>query len=129
MDELKMLIDMVAALPAMAMWVLVGFFAYKVVVVGSIYGLVRFVVDKLHSWLTGPPRPEPPGPPIQVDGLVGGISITGCAPAIIEQIKRIRGKGLNIHSPYIHSQSVDWLREAIDEKEMNTVLDKAKAKA
>ncbi len=35
MEELKLLIEMVADLPQMALWVLVGFFVYKVVIVGS----------------------------------------------------------------------------------------------
>ena len=44
MDELKILIGMVADLPQLAIWVLVAFYAYKVVVIGSVYGLLRFVI-------------------------------------------------------------------------------------
>jgi hypothetical protein len=34
----------------------------------------------------------------------------------MDQLRRVRGKGTNINSDYIHGCSVDWLREAIDEK-------------
>ena len=54
MDELKLLIEMVANLPQMAIWVLVAFWAYKVVVIGSIYGVIRLAIVKLHDWLTTP---------------------------------------------------------------------------
>jgi len=37
---------------------------------------------------------------------------------MITQIKRIKGKNLNIESNYIHEESVDWLREAINAKEI-----------
>jgi len=49
MDELKLLIDMVANLPTLAVWVLVGYLAYKVVVVGSIYGVIRLLIIKGHD--------------------------------------------------------------------------------
>lgn len=52
MEELKVLVGMVAELPSMALWVVAFFFAYKVVVVGSIYGVIRLAIVKLHSVLT-----------------------------------------------------------------------------
>lgn len=58
MDELKLLIELVASLPTMAIWVLVGFYVYKVTVIGSIYGLLRLSIVKLHDWLTKPKRVE-----------------------------------------------------------------------
>lgn len=58
MDELKLLIELVASLPTMAIWVLVGFYIYKVTVIGSIYGLLRLCIVKMHDWLTKPKRIE-----------------------------------------------------------------------
>lgn len=52
MDELKLLIEMVANLPTLAIWVLVGYLVYKVAVIGSIYGLLRLLIEKTHNWLT-----------------------------------------------------------------------------
>lgn len=47
MEELRLLVEMVADLPHMALWVVAAFFVYKVIVVGSIYGVIRFVAAGL----------------------------------------------------------------------------------
>src|SRR5688572_8180059 len=111
---------MVAGLPSMALWVIAFFFVYKVVVIGSIYGLLRFFIAKMHDWLTRPRKP--PVPQIEmkeirplIDGMC--ISMEPIAEDLITELKRIRGKNVGIHSQYIHRQSLDWLREAINEKE------------
>lgn len=54
MDELKILIETVANLPNLTVWVLVGFLSYKIVVVGSIYSVIRLLIEKTHNWLTKP---------------------------------------------------------------------------
>jgi len=51
MEELKILVEMVASLPQMALWVIAFFFIYKVMVIGSIYGVIRFCVGKFHDVL------------------------------------------------------------------------------
>lgn len=48
MDELKEVVSLISTLPTLATWVFVGFFAYKVVIIGSLYGTVRFVVEKIY---------------------------------------------------------------------------------
>ena len=111
MEELKLLVEMVAKLPAMAMWVIVAFFAYKVIVVGSIYGVIRFSVDKLHSWLVTRKVEYK-----EIRPMLDGMCIRTQTDNLIAQIRRIRGKGTNIDSEYVHEQSVEWLREAIDAK-------------
>lgn len=120
MNELKLLIQLVSELPAMAIWVLVGFYAYKVIIVGSIYGVIRFGIDRLHSWLTTPKhRLER----VDISGVLNGTTITndGSHEALIAQLNRIRGKGLGINSTFIHHRSVEWLREAIDAKEKSDI--------
>ena len=44
--------------PNIALWVLVIIYGFKVVIVGSIYGVVRFAIDKAHSAYVNerPPR-------------------------------------------------------------------------
>lgn len=49
MEELQLLVNMVANLPSMALWVLAGFFAYKTIIIGSIYGVTRLGIIKLHD--------------------------------------------------------------------------------
>ena len=111
MEELKMLVEMVAKLPALAIWVLVMFWAYKVVVVGSVYGLIRFVVSKAHDYLVQQKTKS-----LDVVYKLGPLLITAEMENFMEQLKRVRGKGLTIQSDFIHHQSVNWLRDAIDDK-------------
>ena len=54
MEELKLLIEMVKGLPQMALWVVGLFFAYKVAVIGSVFGLIKLGINKLHSYFTTP---------------------------------------------------------------------------
>jgi hypothetical protein len=50
MEELEQLILLIGKLPTLAIWVLVGFFAYKTIVIGSIYGVIKLAIVKLHDW-------------------------------------------------------------------------------
>jgi len=109
MDELKLLIEMVANLPSMALWVLVGFWAYKVICIGSIYGVIRLAITKAHDWLSNPRSKE-------IRPLLEGLVISGEMEELIRQLKRIRNKGFNSNSSYIHGSDVEWLSQAIDEK-------------
>jgi len=52
MEELKELIDLISKLPELAIWVLVAFWCYKIIVIGSIFGIIKLFIVKLHSWLT-----------------------------------------------------------------------------
>lgn len=113
MEELKTLIAMVKELPDLALWVIALFWAYKVVVIGSIYGVIRFVVEKTHSWLTTPKHTLEVK---EIRPMLDGMVITGQLEPLIAQLRRLAGKGTSINTPYIHDRSVDWLREAIDEK-------------
>lgn len=114
MDELKLLVEMVSSLPAMATWVLVGFFAYKVVVVGSIYGVIRFVAGRCFDWLQQKKAKEVEYKEIRP--MLEGMCIKVETDRLISQLNRLRGRGVGIKSDYIHGQSVDWLRDAIDKK-------------
>ena len=108
MEELKILVDMVAKLPQTALWVLVGFWAYKVIVVGSIFGVIRYVVWALHSWLTRKDQ--------NVRLLLDGLVISGAQEALVAQLHRLRNRSHPGHLQYTHRSDVEWLREAIDAK-------------
>jgi hypothetical protein len=49
MEELKQLIELVLKLPSTALWILAGYLFYKLSVIASIYGLIRYAIEKLHS--------------------------------------------------------------------------------
>jgi hypothetical protein len=114
MEELKLLVEMVASLPSMALWVIAFFFIYKVAVVGSIYGVVRFTVGKIHDWLITRKTREIEYKEIRP--MLDGMCIKVATETLIAQLHRLRGKGIGIKSEYIHAQSVEWLRDAIDAK-------------
>ena len=58
MEELETIIKAIASLPHMAIWALVIFYGYKVAVIGSIYGVVRFVISKGVEAYTSPKRQQ-----------------------------------------------------------------------
>lgn len=102
MDELKLLIELVASLPTMAIWVLVGFYVYKVTVIGSIYGLLRLCIIKMHDWLTKPKRIE-----FTMDGYVINNEV---AAQLRNEIRRLA----RTTSGVIYSTDVAKLSRAID---------------
>lgn len=106
MEDLKLLIEMVAKLPNTALWVLAGYLVYKLAVIGSWFGLARFFIDKLHSWLTKQN--------VDVRLLLDGQTVTGTKDALLTQLERVRLQGYT--GGYIHQSHIDWLREAIDDK-------------
>lgn len=114
MEELKILIEMVKHLPAMALWVIAAFFAYKVVIIGSIYGVIRYIGGRLFDWLQQKKAREVEYK--EVRPMLDGMCIKTETDKLIAQLNRVRGRGISIKSDYIHAQSVDWLREAIDMK-------------
>lgn len=105
MEELKLLIEMVADLPQMALWVLVGFFIYKVVIVGSIYGVLRLLIERAHSWLTTPRERL-----VQHKNMIGDITCLVDPEDVIRQLQRVSTTTM------MHQSDLRWLREAIDAK-------------
>lgn len=53
-EELKQILLIIKDLPHMVMWVLAGLLLYKVVVVGSVYGVIRLAIIKLYDYNVGP---------------------------------------------------------------------------
>lgn len=100
MEELKELISMLAHLPQLTVWVLAGFLAYKLAVVGSIYGVIRLIVVKVHDWKVNPA-------PVQL--RLGTRTINeDVAEALRAQVARIGD------SAYIHYRDVQKLKDALD---------------
>ena len=101
MDELKLLISMVADLPSLAVWVLVGYLAYKVAVVGSIYGVIRLLIVKAHDVMVTRKT-------VVKAGELGCIN-DSVRNMLIIQIERLKTSGV-----YLHSSDVMKLAQAID---------------
>lgn len=104
MEELKLLIQTVAGLPTLTLWILGGYLLYKLAILGSLYGTIRYLADKFVEWRTKPQESL-----VRKEFNLGGITITeGVGNSLISQILRIARSG------YIHSGDVIFLRDAID---------------
>ena len=109
MNELKLLIEMVANLPTLAVWVLVGYLLYQISIIGSVYGLARFAIDRLYKWKTTPTERN-----VEVRLLIDGMCISGTQDRLMQQLERVRVAGFD--GGYIHDTHVTWLASAIDDK-------------
>lgn len=98
MEELKILIEAVAGLPTITLWVLVGYLIYKLCVIGSIYGVIRFGIEKFVEWKLAPKEFK-----------VG----TQCINEQVESQLQAQLNRLTAYQ-YIHSSGVEALEKAID---------------
>ena len=112
MDELKLIIEAIAGLPTITVWVLFGYLVYKLAVVGSVYGLIRFAVEKLHDAYVRGKRQELV---VMLDGLEFDKATT--KTELLKQLRRLQfiGKPNEYRSNSIHeAYGVTLLRETID---------------
>lgn len=98
MEELKLLIEAVAGLPTITLWVLVGYLTYKLAVIGSMYGVIRFGISKFVEWKTMPREFK-----------VG----TQCINEDVERGLQVQIARLVSYS-YIHGDAVGTLKQALD---------------
>jgi len=115
MEELKLIIEAIAGLPTIMVWVLLGYLVYKLAVVGSVYGLLRFGIEKMHDVAVEKRKP----PPVEIGILLDGINFDSesTKTALLMQLNRLRfiGKATEAPSYSIHKDyGVRKLREAID---------------
>ena len=98
MDELKLLIEAVAGLPTITVWILLGYLVYKLCVIGSIYGVIRYGIEKFVEWRSIPTVFKIAGKAINED----------VAYQLEVQITRLAS------TTYIHSSDVVKLTKALD---------------
>jgi hypothetical protein len=102
-EELKSLIQVVNGLPQLAIWVAVGFWAYKVIIIGSVYGVIRLAINKSYAAYT---RPSKEDINVTIDGII-----------YYEQKKRLIGILKRVvPDKYDTGESLDWLEDAINAK-------------
>lgn len=102
MEELKLLIEAVAGLPTITLWVLVGYLIYKLAIIGSTYGVIRYALDTFIKWKNKPDEV------VYKIGDNAPVIDDQVANAILREIRRIRS------TSYIHMSDVNDLRIAID---------------
>jgi len=103
MEELKLLIEAVAGLPTLTVWILIGYLIYKLSIVGSTYGVIRYALDTIIKWRNKPHVVE------YHIGKDTPVINDEVAEAILRQIRRIRS------TSYIHMSDVNELTKSIDE--------------
>lgn len=107
MEELKQIVDMIASLPTMALWVLTGYWIYKLAIIGSVYATIRFCVAKFVDWKTTPPPPPHP----VVYNFKGILVNEDVAIALAGQLTRLQtdsGYG------YVHASDIARLTKGLD---------------
>lgn len=105
-EELKALIAVVNSLPQLALWVAIGFWAYKVIIIGSVYGVIRLAINKAYSAWTNPKRQEMG---VAIDGLI----YYSDKSRLIGELSRILPADRSWGSA---ENALAWLSEAITEK-------------
>jgi len=132
MEELRQLVEILKEVPTMGMVVLGGYLLYKLVIVGSVFGVVRLLITKSTGIFTARTNTKLEANRQKADqqkrehdlqsseyaySLLKNITIDDRLPELMLQLRRLRGIGSG-GSAYIHSRDIKWLREAIDAKKI-----------
>lgn len=113
MDTLIELLKELAALSGPALWLgglaIVGLFAYKIFIVGSIYGVVKFCAQKIHDTMVKerPPRKE------IIEWKCTDYLITGTEPEFKALVAQVDKATLGIGSKYLHESDIQFISKAV----------------
>lgn len=132
MDELKQLAEIVKDLPTIGLFILAAYFFYKMFIIGSVFAITRFLIGQLTGSYNNrverftnirQTEAETSKERVVNESLdrhyatIKHMVINEEMPSLLVQIGRLIGKGTNVKTQYVHNHGVDWLRQAIDEKE------------
>lgn len=101
-DALKEIVVLVEKLPNIAIWILAGLLFYKVVVIGSWFGIAKLLIERSYSYLKL--KAEEPRA-ISLKHLLCQVSET----RLTDVLKKARR-----HSEYLHGSDLNWLEDLID---------------
>lgn len=108
---LELVIELLKALPEMAIWVLVIIAVYKIAVIGSIYSIIRLAINKAYSGFIAWKQT-----PRNVVHTFAIKDITCyCEDELMVQLRRLIGSSGNIHAHHVIK-----LAKAIDDYEKTT---------
>lgn len=108
MEEIETIIKAIAGLPNMAIWALVIFYGYKVVVIGSVYGLIRFVVSKGVDAYTSSRRQR-------IEVAIDDVVYYDSKERLISELRRVIPADIKYSGTNTDSALV-WLNDAITQK-------------
>lgn len=112
MEEIKTLVEVLKETPTTVILTVFIYFMYKALIVGSVYGVIKYAVTKLHDYMVTP-REKLINRTAQVDKLsINDEAFTD----LVGQLERLRGITSSRALNHIFSSDVAWLKKAIDEK-------------
>jgi hypothetical protein len=106
-ELLTMIIELVKAVPEMAIWVLVIIYGYKIAIAGTVYGCIKFAIKTICKCVTERGETE------DITYLIDNITCYSKRSLMI-QLQRLAD--MRSSTGCIHDTDVDWLRHAINEK-------------
>lgn len=108
-EALKEISDIIKQLPHLSIWILAGLLFYKVVIIGSWFGIARLVILKTHDLITK--HMEEAKQP--QDLKIGNILIDDkLEPEFRAAIANLRTNDLC----RIHQSDIDWLMKATNQR-------------
>ena len=129
METLEAIITIVKDLPDTALWALILYFVYKALIVGSIFGVIRFALkkgleaikvmkiaeqDNLHDNAIKELEARNEDFKMtraKLNSEIEGLCIDGCESGLVDQFKRLTHDGYT----YIFDQDVNYLKKLLDE--------------
>ncbi len=119
MDIITDLMGILKQAPQLTIWVIAIIYGFKVVVVGSVYGVIRYAVGTFAGTMNK--RTELEHAKLQKptsvnlhtgDNAFGKVVIDSCAPDLLDFIKAMRTG----NNGYAHKSDVDFAYAALKEK-------------
>ena len=113
MEELfNAIVSVVSTSPNLAIWVLVIIYGYKVFIVGSIYGLIRYIVKTFKEVKLAPVQTE-----FSLDGLY--VIDEHALKNALKELGRSSGGETFNNKPFIGSADIAWLMTQIEKRANN----------
>jgi hypothetical protein len=113
MDLLIELLTELAKLSGPALWIggiaIIGLFIYKIIIIGSIFGVTKFCTQKLHDVLTT----ERPPTRVITEWKCTDYVLSGAEPEFKRLAQRLDSYRNN-HYQYIRTDDMTKLHEALD---------------
>lgn len=114
MEELKLLVESIAGLPDLAIWVVAMYFFFKLAIVGSIFGVARLFINKVYD-IYFAKHNKPPTPIIEKTNVhFGQFVIRDYHRDISVEVERLLKLMVKKDMSYIHSDDIEDLRKFID---------------
>jgi len=108
-EALKEVLTIIEKLPHMALWILAGLLFYKIVIIGSWFGIAKLLIERLHSFAMAF-RLKPKQLSI-ADMVIDGIHE--------DEIRDLlRSTPLQRDLLFVHRNHIEWIKTAIQEKKL-----------